>query len=117
MHTELVVFDLAGTTVYDGDAVHRSIMAALGFRAFLRPEVRSPIIATFRNPSCPAFNFERFYARVGDRGYTIYAGKLSKVQAFRIGTIGRLDHHDVAGLLEAIAVTLAEMGVEGLYAG
>src|SRR5579871_1774440 len=29
MHLELVVFDMAGTTVYDGDAVHRCLQAAL----------------------------------------------------------------------------------------
>jgi 2-aminoethylphosphonate-pyruvate transaminase len=86
-------------------------MEALGFRAFLRPEVQSPIIATFHSPADPGFDFDAFYARIGEKGYTIYAGKLSKVATFRIGTIGRLDRHDVGGLLAAIRETLAEMGI------
>ena len=45
------------------------------------------------------------------RGMVIYPGKLSKVDCFRIGTIGRLYPADFETLLSAISDVLAEMGV------
>jgi len=77
-------------------------MAELGFEAYLAPEDRSYIIGAYRYPADPAFRFEEFYARLSDKGFLIYPGKLSQEPCFRIGTIGRLGVGDIESLLEAI---------------
>jgi len=59
-------------------------------------------------------SFELFYRRLSDRGFIIYPGKLTQVNTFRIGTIGRLFEGDIRGLLAAIKETLDEMGVKTL---
>ena len=77
-------------------------MADLGFEAYLPPEDQSYIITTYRYPTAPEFNFERFYRELSELGCIIYPGKLGQESCFRIGTIGRLDTSDVQRLLSAI---------------
>ena len=44
-----------------------------------------------------------------DRGMIIYPGKPTRVDTFRIGTIGRLFETDIAQLLHAIEDVLRDM--------
>lgn len=86
-------------------------MRELGFREYLKPEHQGYIITSFFYPEHPAFVFEEFYARLSQRGYVIYPGKVGHADCFRIGTIGRLFVADMRGLLAAIRETLHEMEV------
>jgi 2-aminoethylphosphonate-pyruvate transaminase len=42
----------------------------------------------------------------------IYPGKVSSIDCFRIGSIGRLFERDILALLGAIRATLAEMDMK-----
>jgi len=86
-------------------------MANLGFESFLPEADQGYIITAYRTPRDPAFDFDEFYRRLSGRGFVIYPGSLSAADCFRIGTIGRLFPKDIEHLLEAIAATLADMGV------
>lgn len=89
-------------------------MSALGFKQYLRPEIQGHIISSFLYPEDPAFNFERFYEQLNDRGFIIYPGKLGKANAFRIGNIGQIFPDDVRALVVAIEeVMKAEKVVTG----
>ena len=87
-------------------------MRGLGFEEYLQPEVQGYIITSFRYPTHPRFDFESFYTHLNQRGFVIYPGKVSNADCFRIGNIGRLFQQDILELLEAIKVTLADMGIE-----
>lgn len=86
-------------------------MRGLGFRSYLRPEVQSFIITSFHFPRHPQFTFEDFYRRLSDKGFIIYPGKISQVDLFRIGSIGRIFEADVLGLLDGIRSALEAMGI------
>jgi 2-aminoethylphosphonate-pyruvate transaminase len=86
-------------------------MRALGFETLLPEHLQAPIIVTFRMPADPRFHFQAFYDKLKDRGYVIYPGKLTAVDSFRIGCIGRLDESHMKGALGAIRAAMAEMGV------
>jgi 2-aminoethylphosphonate-pyruvate transaminase len=86
-------------------------MQRLGFVPFLPSENRGWIITSFRYPTHPNWSFEQFYARLSDRGFVIYPGKVSDADCFRIGSIGRIAPRDVEALLAAIADVLRESGV------
>ena len=86
-------------------------MRALGFQEYLRPEDQGPIITSFRYPAHPNFQFDAFYRALSEKGYTIYPGKVSHADCFRIGHIGRIFPADVQDLLRAIQETLQEMGI------
>jgi 2-aminoethylphosphonate-pyruvate transaminase len=86
-------------------------MAELGFRAYVPAERQAPIITAFHYPAHPNFRFEEFYRRLSERGFVIYPGKLTRVDCFRIGHIGRLHEPDMRALLEAVRAVLMELGV------
>lgn len=86
-------------------------MKAMGFQPVLRAELQSPVITAFHTPPDPRFDFEGFYRRLAARALVIYPGKLSRIESFRIGTIGRLVQQDFADLLDGIRASLIDMGV------
>ncbi|MCV6592428.1 MAG: 2-aminoethylphosphonate--pyruvate transaminase [Silicimonas sp.] len=86
-------------------------MRALGFETLLADRWLSPIIVTFFCPADPKFDFSAFYEGLKSRGFIIYPGKLTVVDSFRIGCIGRMDETIMTRVVEAAREVLAEMGV------
>jgi 2-aminoethylphosphonate-pyruvate transaminase len=87
-------------------------MRALGFESYLDASVQSCVITSFFYPKDSRFVFSDFYHRLSDRGFIIYPGKLTRVDCFRVGSIGHLCEEDIRSLLVAIRETLNDMGVE-----
>ena len=87
-------------------------MRGLGFETLLKDRWLSPIIVTFFNPAHPKFAFDRFYDLMKEKGFIIYPGKLTVVDSFRVGCIGRMDEHVMRRVVEAAAGSLSEMGVD-----
>lgn len=93
---------------------HETLVAGLaqsGIRPYLNPKHQSHIITAFHHPT-PDFDFDRFYRALSDRGFIIYPGKLTQVNTFRIGNIGRLFPADLEQLVAAIGSVLNEMGIK-----
>ena len=86
-------------------------MRRLGFETLLFDRWLSPIIVTFFSPADPAFDFPRFYDLLKVRGFIIYPGKLTEVDSFRIGCIGRVDAAIMRRLVTAVGDALEQMGV------
>ena len=91
-------------------------MSELGFDPYLIPEYQSHIITSFRYPAHPNFDFNGFYARLSERGFIIYPGKVSGADCFRIGTIGHIFPADIRNLVAAIRDVLSEMHIESAHA-
>ena len=96
-------------------AKNRDVMVAgmrdLGFETLLADQWLSPIIVTFFCPADENFAFDRFYELMKDKGFIIYPGKLTVVDSFRVGCIGRMDEHVMRRVVRAAQESLAEMGV------
>ena len=86
-------------------------MRDMGVTEYLSPELQGVIITAFCYPDHPSFQFEEFYTRLNDKGFVIYPGKVSNIDCFRIGNIGRLFESDILALLSAIRTTFSEMGI------
>jgi 2-aminoethylphosphonate-pyruvate transaminase len=86
-------------------------MRDIGFAEYLSREQQGVIITAFCYPDHPRFLFEDFYRRLNEKSFVIYPGKVSNIDCFRIGNIGRLFKSDILALLAAIRSTLEEMGV------
>ena len=85
-------------------------MRWLGFEEYLRPELQSSVITSFRFPRTDRFDFATFSAMLAERGFVIYPGKVSSADCFRIGTIGHLFPADVRTLLSAVESVLRTLG-------
>ncbi|MFP6703664.1 MAG: hypothetical protein VB861_18090, partial [Planctomycetaceae bacterium] len=73
-----------------------------GFQALLPTQLQSPFITSFHNPT-DNFDFHTFYAKLKERGFVIYPGKVTRADTFRIGTIGDIHPDDIERLLKAVA--------------
>ncbi|AUH66427.1 2-aminoethylphosphonate--pyruvate transaminase [Paracoccus zhejiangensis] len=95
---------------------NRDVMVAgmreLGFETLLADRWLSPIIVTFFNPAHPNFDFSRFYELMKAKGFIIYPGKLTVVDSFRVGCIGRMDAEIMRRVVRAAGESLTEMGVD-----
>jgi 2-aminoethylphosphonate-pyruvate transaminase len=86
-------------------------LGELGFRLFLRPEIQAPIILTFHAPPDPAYSFRDFYARVRDKGFILYPGKLTRVETVRVGCIGAVGPDEMRHAVNAVRDVLRETGI------
>lgn len=87
-------------------------MRQLGFKSYLDASVQSCVITSFYYPKDPRFVFLDFYHRLSDKGFIIYPGKITRVDCFRIGSIGHLNEKNIRELLDAVRETVHEMGFE-----
>ncbi|WP_026884771.1 2-aminoethylphosphonate--pyruvate transaminase [Clostridium akagii] len=75
----------------------RKMLKYMGFEPYIRENLQSPIITTFRFPNLE-FDFNDFYNYVKKRGYVLYPGKLTETDTFRIGNIGEIYEEDIKKL-------------------
>ncbi|MFK5922233.1 MAG: 2-aminoethylphosphonate--pyruvate transaminase [Verrucomicrobiota bacterium] len=87
-------------------------MTRLGFRPVIEDRLQSPVIATFHHPKDSRFKFTPFYQWLAERDLIIYPGKVSRIDSFRIGTIGDLQSQDFHHLLESIEEYLKLTGID-----
>ncbi len=86
----------------------------LGFVSFLPRTIQSPIITTWHAPADANYSFPVFYDRVRSRGFTLYPGKLTQVETFRVGCIGAIGQAEMQQAVAAIAATVREMAITHL---
>jgi 2-aminoethylphosphonate-pyruvate transaminase len=89
-------------------------MEKLGFVSFLPRAIQAPTITTWYAPADPKYNFNVFYDKVRERGYTLYPGKLTQVETFRVGCIGAISAPEISQAVDAIAAIVREMGITQL---
>jgi len=87
------------------DNQHRLVrgMRQLGFQTLLPDALQSPIITSFLSPDHPDFGFQRFYAKLKERRFVVYPGKVTGADTFRIGNIGEVYREDIERLLAAMS--------------
>jgi 2-aminoethylphosphonate-pyruvate transaminase len=84
-------------------------MKKMGFDQYLPPQLQGCIISSYVYPKDKNWDFQKFYQGLNDRGFVIYPGKVSDVDCFRIGHIGRLFPSDMQNLLKVIDEVCREM--------
>lgn len=77
-------------------------MTELGFSCLLPEKLQSPIITSFNSPDNPAYDFNKFYHTLKEKGFVIYPGKVSVADTFRIGNIGHIFPDDIRSLIKNI---------------
>ena len=88
----------------------RAGLAALGLQPYLPAAVQAPIIYTAHAPAHPDYQFMALYQAVRERGFILYPGKLTRLETFRVGCIGAIDHAEIDQALAALGAALADLG-------
>lgn len=78
----------------------------LGFRQVIKPELRAGLVSSAVYPDDPNWSFEAVHNYCYERGYTIYPGKISTTNTFRLCALGAIDEEDIAGFFKVFEEAL-----------
>lgn len=76
------------------EAIHRGL-DALGFRDVIRRDRQAGLVVSVLYPDDPHWDFEKVHDYCYERGFTIYPGKISATDTFRLCALGAIDEKDI----------------------
>lgn len=76
------------------EAIHKG-KEVLGFKDIIKKEWQSGMVVSVRYPDDPNWNFEKIHDYCYERGFTIYPGKISTTNTFRLCSLGAIDVQDI----------------------
>lgn len=75
-------------------AIHKGL-DDLGFQDVIRREWQSGLVVSAIYPDDPNWDFEKVHDYCYERGFTIYPGKISTTNTFRLCALGAIDEDDI----------------------
>lgn len=84
----------------------------LGFRQVIRPEWRAGLVSSAIYPDDPNWSFEKVHDYCYARGFTIYPGKISTTNTFRLCALGAIDEEDIRDFFIIFRQALESQGVQ-----
>lgn len=75
-------------------AIHKGL-SDLGFRELIKKEWQSGLVVSAVYPDDENWDFNRVHDYCYDRGFTIYPGKISSNNTFRLCALGAIDEQDI----------------------
>ncbi|MCH8003681.1 MAG: 2-aminoethylphosphonate--pyruvate transaminase [Nanoarchaeota archaeon] len=84
----------------------------IGFKILTNPEYESHLLITILYPEDSNFNFQMLHDKLYEKGFTIYPGKVGKLNTFRLANMGAIDQTDIEKFLFELKNTLDELGVK-----
>ena len=76
------------------EAIHQGL-AELGFKTVIDPKIESGLVVSVLYPDDPNFTFEKIHDYCYERGFTIYPGKISTTNTFRLCALGTITPEDI----------------------
>lgn len=76
------------------EAIHQGV-AELGFKTVIDPKIESGLVVSVLYPKDPNFTFEKIHDYCYERGFTIYPGKISTTNTFRLCALGTITPEDI----------------------
>ena len=83
----------------------------LGFRQVIKPEWRAGLVSSAIYPDDPNWSFEKVHDYCYERGFTIYPGKISTTNTFRLCALGAIDEQDIKDFFIVFKEALKAYGV------
>ena len=78
----------------------------------MRREWQSGLVVSVVYPDDPNWNFEKVHDYCYERGFTIYPGKISTTNTFRLCALGAIDEADIRDFFVVFRAALKELGVQ-----
>lgn len=93
------------------NAIHKGL-SDLGFRELIDINEQSGLVASVIYPNDPNWDFEKIHDYCYDRGYTIYPGKVTNTDTFRLCSLGAIDEDDIVGFFGVLRDALVKTDVK-----
>lgn len=92
------------------NAIHEGL-DTLGFRDVIRREWQAGLVVSAIYPDDPNWDFEKIHDFCYERGFTIYPGKISSTDTFRLCALGAIDEQDIRDFFIVFEAALREYHV------
>lgn len=87
------------------EAIHRGL-EQLGFRDIIKREWQAGLVVCVRYPDDKNWDFTKIHDYCYERGFTIYPGKISEMDTFRLCALGAIDEKDIVDFFEVLKEAL-----------
>jgi len=91
-------------------AIHEGLRK-LGLKEAIRPEIQSGLVVSVLYPEDPDWDFGKVHDYCYERGFTIYPGKISTSDTFRLCSLGAIDEDDIKDFFAVFTEALDKLGV------
>ena len=92
------------------EAIHQGL-AELGFRNAIRREWQAGLVVSAIYPDDPNWDFEKVHDYCYARGFTIYPGKITGANTFRLCALGAIDAADIRDFFAVFREALSVNGI------
>lgn len=87
------------------NAIHEGL-DKLGFKDAIKREIQSGLVVAAKYPDDPNWSFERIHDYCYERGFTIYPGKITSTNTFRLCSLGAIDVPDIENFMKVFTEAL-----------
>lgn len=87
------------------EAIHEGL-AELGFKDVIKREWQAGLVVSVVYPDDPNWDFEKIHDYCYERGFTIYPGKISDADTFRLCALGAIDAQDIRAFFKVFKEAL-----------
>ena len=84
----------------------------LGFKSYIKKELQSGLVVSAIYPDDKNWDFEKVHDYCYNRGFTIYPGKISTTNTFRLCALGAIDEQDIFDFFAVFEQALRENNVQ-----
>ena len=93
------------------NAIHKGL-DELGFKDVIKREWQSGLVVSVLYPNDPAWDFEKVHDYCYEHGFTIYPGKISTTNTFRLCALGAIDEDDIKAFFKVFRQALIENDIK-----
>jgi len=92
------------------EAIHKGL-EALGLRSVIKREYQAGLVVSVLYPDDENWSFEKVHDYCYERGFTIYPGKISTTNTFRLCALGAIDAADIEDFFVVLKEALLANGI------
>ncbi|MCT4605977.1 MAG: 2-aminoethylphosphonate--pyruvate transaminase [Marinisporobacter sp.] len=93
------------------EALHKGL-EKLGFKDLIQRDLQSKLVISVKYPNDPKWSFDQIHDYLFERGFTIYPGKVTDTETFRLCSLGAINVSDIEDFFVVLEEGLREMGVK-----
>lgn len=98
------------------DAIHEGLQR-LGFRDIIQHEIQSGLVVSVKYPDDPHWDFNLVHDYCYEKGFTIYPGKISTTNTFRLCSLGNIDVQDIEDFFVVLKEAIEKYHINIVYNG
>lgn len=92
------------------EAIHKGL-SDLGFKNVIKREHQAGLVVSVLYPDDEKWSFEKVHDYCYERGFTIYPGKISTTNTFRLCALGAIDEVDIEDFFKVLEKALLANGI------